>query len=88
MRLRIPTPSKKCGEFKYLQGESINYGGDILFYGVSTTRGRAARAMAGLIENDHKRISYFQPTLEKMVQESFSRCQVIRCPSIVSCFAS
>ncbi len=45
------------------------YGGDILMNGINTNRGRAAHAMARLIENDHKRIKYFQPALEKMVQD-------------------
>ena len=37
--------------------------------GINTNRGRAAQAMARLIEHDHKRIAYFQPSLEKMVQD-------------------
>ncbi len=45
------------------------YGGDILLNGINTNRGRAAHAMARLIENDHKRITYFQPALKKMVQD-------------------
>ena len=64
-----PDPQQEMWRIQVSPGGEYYYGGDILFYGVSTTRGRAARAMAGLIENDHKRISYFQPTLEKMVQD-------------------
>lgn len=45
------------------------YGGDILMNGINTNRGRAAEAIARLIENDAKRITYFQPALEKMVQD-------------------
>ena len=62
-------PQREMWRIQVSPGGEYYYGGDILLYGVSTTRGRAARAMAGLIENDHRRISYFQPTLEKMVQD-------------------
>ncbi len=41
----------------------------ILTNGINTNRGRAAQAMAKLIEKDHTRITYFQPALEKMVQD-------------------
>ena len=42
----------------------------ILTNGINTNRGRAARAMARLIEHDHKRIAYFQPALEEMVLDT------------------
>ena len=42
---------------------------EILINGIRTNRGRAAQAMAKLIEKDHTRITYFQPALEKMVQD-------------------
>ena len=41
----------------------------ILTNAIDTDRGRAALAMARLIEKDHTRITYFQPALEKMVQD-------------------
>ena len=45
------------------------YRGDILTNGINTSRGRAAQALARLIESDHQRIAYFQSALEKMVQD-------------------
>lgn len=45
------------------------YGGDILMNGINTNRGRAAQAMAKLIEKDHTRITHFHPALEKIVQD-------------------
>ena len=45
------------------------YRGDILTNGINTSRGRAAQALARLIESDHRRIEYFQSALEKMVQD-------------------
>ena len=45
------------------------YRGDILTNGINTSRGRAAQALARLVESDHQRTAYFQPTLEKMVQD-------------------
>ena len=50
-------------------GQGFYYGGDILNNAINTNRGRAARAMARLIEVDGKRIAYLRPTLEKMVQD-------------------
>ena len=43
---------------------------DILTNGINTNRGRAALAMAKLIEHDHNRIAHFKPALEKMVQDT------------------
>jgi len=51
----------------------------ILTNGINTNRGRAARAMARLIEHDHKRIAYFQPALEEMVLDTS--------PAVKSCVA-
>ena len=45
------------------------YAGDILTNGINTSRGRAAQAVARLVEGDHQRTAYFQPALEKMVQD-------------------
>ena len=44
-------------------------GEDILTNGINTNRGRAAQAMAGLIEVDHRRLARFQPALERMVND-------------------
>ena len=41
----------------------------ILTNGLNTNRGSVAMAMAKLIDIDHSRIPYFQPALEKMVQD-------------------
>lgn len=41
----------------------------ILTNGINTNRGSVAMAMAKLIDIDHRRIPYFQPALEKMVQD-------------------
>ena len=46
------------------------YGGNVLEHGINTVRGRATQAMARLIESDHERVAYFQPALEKMVQDT------------------
>ena len=45
------------------------YRGDILTNGINASRGRAAQALARLIESDHQRITHFQPALGKMVQD-------------------
>ena len=55
------TPVPHSGEFYHR--------GNILDHGINTVRGRAAQAVAKLIEGDHQRIVNFQPALEKMVQD-------------------
>ena len=45
------------------------YRGDVLTNGINTSRGRAAQAIARLIENDNQRIAYFQSALARMVQD-------------------
>lgn len=45
------------------------YGGDILTNGINTSRGRAAQALAKLIDGDQQRIDYFRSTLRKIVQD-------------------
>ena len=49
--------------------EEYYYGGDILTNGINTARGKAAHAVARLIEGDRQRIVYFQPALDKMVRD-------------------
>ena len=64
-----PDPKKELWRTQASSGEEYCYNGDILTNGINTNRGRAAQAMARLIEIDHKIIAYLQPTLEKMVQD-------------------
>ena len=55
------TPASPGGDFYY--------GGDILGHGINTVRGRAASALAKLIEDNHERALYLKPALEKMVRD-------------------
>ena len=64
-----PDPNQELWRTQVSHGEDCYYGGDILTHGINTVRGRAAQAVAKLIEGDHDRITYFQPVLEKMVQD-------------------
>ena len=63
-----PDPQQELWRTQVSPGKHY-YGGDIRMNGINTNRGRAAQAMARLIEIDHKRIAYLQPALEKMVQD-------------------
>lgn len=64
-----PDPQQEMRRTPVSSGKGYYYGGDILNAAINTNRGRAALAMAKLIEHDHKRIAYFQPALEKVVQD-------------------
>ncbi len=64
-----PDPQQEKWRIQVSPEQGYYYGGDIMFHGLNTTRGRAAQAMARLIEYDHKRITHFQPVLEKMIQD-------------------
>lgn len=64
-----PDPRQELWRTPVSSGKGYYYGGDILNAAINTNRGSAALAMAKLIENNHKRITYFQPALEKMVQD-------------------
>ena len=64
-----PDPQQEMWRTQVSPGKEYFYRGDILTAAINTNRGRAAQAMARLIENDHRRITYFQPALEKMVQD-------------------
>ncbi|MCY4090690.1 MAG: hypothetical protein OXF62_07720 [Caldilineaceae bacterium] len=64
-----PDPQREMWRTPVSSGKGYYYGGDILNAAINTNRGRAALAMAKLIERHHKRIAYFQPALEKMVQD-------------------
>ena len=65
-----PDPHQELWRTQSSSGQGFYYRGDILNNAINTNRGRAARAMARLIEFDGKRIAYFRPALEKMVQDS------------------
>ena len=64
-----PDPQQEMWRTQVSPGKGYYYDGDILNAAINTNRGRAAEAMAKLIEYDQKRITYFQPALEKMVQD-------------------
>ncbi len=64
-----PDPQQELWRTQVSPGKEHYYRGDILTNGINTTRGRAAQAITRLIENDHNRIAYLQPALEKMVQD-------------------
>lgn len=64
-----PDPQKETWRTQISPEKAHNFDEKILTNGINTNRGRAAEAMARLIENDDKRITYFQPALEKMVQD-------------------
>ena len=64
-----PDPQQETWRTQVSPEKVHNFDRKILTNGINTNRGRAALAMARLIENDHKRITYFQPALEKMVQD-------------------
>ena len=64
-----PDPQQEKWRTPVSSGKGYYYRGDILNAAINTNRGRAALAMAKLIEHDHNKITYFQPALEKMVQD-------------------
>ena len=64
-----PDPQQEMWRTQASPGKEHYDGGNILTNGINTNRGRAAQAMARLIEIDHNRIAYLQPALEKMVQD-------------------
>ena len=64
-----PAPQQELWRTPASPGGDPFYGGDILTNGINTNRGRAAQAMARLIEADHSRIAHLKPALEKMVQD-------------------
>ena len=64
-----PDPQQEMWRTQASPGKEHYDGGNILTNDINTNRGRAAQAMARLIEIDHNRIAYLQPALEKMVQD-------------------
>ena len=51
-------------------GGNFCYGGDILFHGINTTRGRAAEAIRDLIQRDGSYIQRFRSTIERLVSDN------------------
>ena len=64
-----PDPQQKLWRTEVAPGQGYYSRGDILHDAINSNRGRAAQAMARLIEVDGKRMAYFRPALEKMVQD-------------------
>ena len=62
-------PEQELWRTQVAPREEYYYRGDILSNGINTSRGRAAQALAILVESDHQRIMHLQPALEKMVQD-------------------
>ena len=51
-------------------GDTPYYGGNILFYGINTTRGRAAEAIRDLIQRDRSYIQRFRSTIEQLTNDN------------------
>ena len=64
-----PDPQQDMWRTPASPGGDPVYGGNILMNGINTNRGKAAQAMARLIEADRSRTACLQPALEKMVQD-------------------
>ena len=64
-----PDPDQELWRTPILPSSEFYYRRDILNHGINTARGRAAQAIAKLIEGGQERIAYFRPALEKMVQD-------------------
>ena len=50
-------------------GDAPYYGGNILFHGINTTRGRAAEAIRDLIQRDGSYTQRFRSTIERLVAD-------------------
>ena len=64
-----PDPDQELWRTQVPPSGDYYYGGDALEHGINTVRGRAAQAVAKLIEGDHRRVVSFRLALEKMVQD-------------------
>ena len=64
-----PDPEEELWRIQASPGQEYYYRGDPSENGINTNRGRAAHAMASLIEADGGRITHFRPALERMVQD-------------------
>ena len=67
--LNDPSPQQESWRTKTSNGQ-VYYGGDILSAGINSTRGSAVSAIAQLIFADKNRASYFQQSLQQIVQDS------------------
>ena len=64
-----PDPDRELWRTPVPHSSDYYYRGDVLEHGINTTRGRAAEAIARLIESDPEGVAYLQTALEKMVQD-------------------
>jgi len=67
--LNDPNPQQESWRTETSNGQ-VYYGGDILSAGINSTRGSAVSAIAQLIFADKNRASYFQQSLQQIVQDS------------------
>jgi len=67
--LNDPNPEQEWWRTETSNGQ-VYYGGDILSAGINSTRGSAVSAIAQLIFADKNRASYFQQSLQQIVQDS------------------
>lgn len=67
--LNDPNPQQESWRTETSNGQAY-YGGDILSAGINSTRGSAVSAIAQLIFADKNRASYFQQSLQQIVQDS------------------
>ena len=68
LAIEHPDPEEELWNKKTVRGEPY-YGGEILTYGVNTTRGRAALAIRDLIHRDKSYIQHFQPTIKHLAND-------------------
>ena len=64
-----PDPDQELWRTPASPGGDPYYRGVILDHGINTVRGRAAGALARLIESDHERTPYLKPALERMARD-------------------
>ncbi|WP_445242838.1 NACHT domain-containing protein [Microcoleus sp. POL10_C6] len=67
--LNDPNPEQESWRTETSNGQ-VYYGGDIIFAGINSARGSAVSAIAQLIFADKNRASYFQQSLQQIVQDS------------------
>ena len=67
-----PDPEQELWQIQASPGQEYYYRGNVLENGINTSRGRAARAMARLIEVDGNRVDHLQPALATMVRDPSS----------------
>jgi hypothetical protein len=67
--LNDPNPEQEFWRTETSNGQ-VYYGGDILSAGINSTRGSAVSAIAKLIFAEKNRASYFQQSLQQIVQDS------------------